>query len=300
MQMPQLPFPRPGSKVVRAIASLLLVLAAPTGCVSTSKLDTSGMSFSHDPLVGKIIWDDLITEDLEAAKRFYGGLFGWTFQDTTSYSGEPYALAKSGNVYVAGLLSVPPRRDGQKVSRWVPYVSVPDVDAAVDSAKAGRGSVPVPARDVRIGRVAAIVDREGAVIGLVRSRIGDPDDATTKAGPGRVVWRELLSNDPAAAANFYRSVAGYDVRTIERRGGTYTLLTAQGIDRAGILKNPTENWSPDWLTYFGVDDPAAASARAESLGGKILLPVSPQIREGTIAVVTDPSGAVLVLQKVPT
>jgi predicted enzyme related to lactoylglutathione lyase len=52
-----------------------------------------------------------------------------------------------------------------------------------------------------------------------------------------------------------------------------------------------------WLTYFGVDDPAAAAARAQALGGKVLLPASPQLREGSMAVVTDPSGAVLVLQK---
>jgi hypothetical protein len=292
----QLPFPRLRAGLVVALA-VLFALMTPS-CVSTSKLDTSGMSFSFDPLVGKIVWNDLVTEDLEAAKHFYGNMFGWTFQDTTSYSGQPYALAKSGNVYVAGLLSVPPRRDGQHVSRWVPYVSVPDVDAAIDRVKEAKGGIPVPARDVRIGRVAAIVDKEGAVIGLVRSKIGDPDDATTKAAPGRIVWTELLSNDPTAAADFYRSVVGYEPRMIERRGGQYTMLTRQGIDRAGILKNPTENWNPDWLTYIGVADPSAAAARAEILGGKILLPVSPQIREGTIAVVTDPMGAVLVLRKV--
>ena len=299
-EMPQFAFRCATARLVGAVAGLLLVVAVPTGCVSPSKPDASGMSFSHDRLVGKIIWDDLVTEDLDGAKRFYGGLFGWTFQDTTSSDGRPYALAKSGNVHVAGLLSVAPRRDGQKVSRWVPYASVPDVDGAVDRATAARGSVPVPPHDARVGRVAVIVDREGAAIGLVRNRDGDPDDETTKAGPGRIVWTELLSNDPTVAADFYRSVVGYDARMVERRGGQYTLLVSQGKDRAGILKNPTENWRPGWLTYFGVDDPAAAAARAESLGGKILLPALPEIREGTIAVVADPSGAVLVLQKVPT
>ncbi len=77
------------------------------------------------------------------------------------------------------------------------------------------------------------------------------------------------------------------------------MLAVHGTSRAGILKNPALEWTPVWLTYFGVDDPAAASARAESLGGKILLPVSSQVHEGTMAVVADPSGAILVLQKVP-
>ena len=136
------------------------------------------------------------------------------------------------------------------------------------------------------------------MIGLARSKIGDPDDKTTKAAAGRVVWTELLTNTaPADAAAFYRSVVGYEVRTIERRGGEYTLLVMQGADRAGILKNPAAQWPPAWVTYFGVDDPAAISARAEALGGKVLLPVSPMLREGTMAVVADPSGAILVLQK---
>ena len=69
---------------------------------------------------------------------------------------------------------------------------------------------------------------------------------------------------------------------------------------AGILRNPTDRWSPVWLTYFGVADPAASAARAASLGGKVLLPVSPEVREGTMAVVQDPSGAILVLQKLTT
>jgi predicted enzyme related to lactoylglutathione lyase len=67
-----------------------------------------------------------------------------------------------------------------------------------------------------------------------------------------------------------------------------------------VLQNPAEGWDPAWLTYFGVADPAAAAARAESLGGRILLAPSPEVREGTIAIVADPSGAILALQKWPT
>lgn len=145
---------------------------------------------------------------------------------------------------------------------------------------------------------ATNVDKEGAVFGLARSRIGDPDDITTAPGDGRVVWTELLSNDPAAASAFYHAVIGYDARNVERRGGQYTLLTRQGAERAGILRNPSEQATPTWLTYFGVEDAAAAAQRVEALGGKVILPPSPQLREGTMAVVTDPTGALLVLQKV--
>lgn len=280
------------------VAAIVLVVGLAAGCVSTTgKLDTSAMSFSSQPLVGKVVWNDLITENVDAARRFYGELFGWTFENTTRPGGRPYTLARSGKVYVAGLVQVDARPDGKRLSRWLPYVSVADVDSAVARATAAGAGIAVGARDVSLGRVAAIVDPEGAVIGVVRSRIGDPDDATTAPRPGRVVWTELLSNDPRTAAGFYRSVVGYDVRTIERRGGEYTVLVGGGTDRAGIFRKPAEKMQPVWLTYFGVADPAAAAARAEALGGKVLLPVSPQLREGTMAVVTDPSGAILVLQK---
>jgi predicted enzyme related to lactoylglutathione lyase len=119
----------------------------------------------------------------------------------------------------------------------------------------------------------------------------------TAAAPGRPIWSELLSNDPGAAADFYRSVVGYDVRRVERRGGEYTFLAAAGKDRAGILENPSTEWKPVWLTYFGVEDPAAAAVRAKALGGRIVVEASPEIREGSMAVVADPSGAVLVLQR---
>jgi predicted enzyme related to lactoylglutathione lyase len=283
-----------------AACVLILLLGTPIGCVSTSKLDLSGMSFSSEPLLGKVVWNDLITEDLEAARRFYGELFGWTFEQGARPSGRPYWLARSGKVYVAGMVEAPPPADGEKVSRWLPYMSVNDVDAAVAQATAAGARVAVAPRDVNLGRVAAIVDTEGAVIGFVRSRIGDPDDTTTAPATGRIVWTELVANDPVAATRFYATVVGYEAKTIERRGGQYTLLTQRGSDRAGILKNPSEQTAPVWLTYFGVDDPAAAVARVVALGGTVVLPPSGQLREGTMAVVTDPSGALLVLQKIAT
>jgi predicted enzyme related to lactoylglutathione lyase len=255
------------------------------------------MSFSSRPLVGKVVWHDLVTEDLPAAQRFYGGLFGWTFEEAGGPDRAGYSLARAGNVYVAGLVPIASPADGSRLSRWLPYVSVPDVDVAVGNAVDAGGRVAVSARDVALGRVAALVDPEGAVIGIARSDVGDPDDRTTAPGPGRVVWSELLSNDPQAAAAFYEKLIGYEARASERRGDEYLLLQAGNVDRAGILKNPTENWDPLWLTYFGVDDPAKAAQRAEELGGTILLAASPEVRDGTMAVVTDPSGAVLVLRK---
>jgi hypothetical protein len=256
------------------------------------------MSFSDEPLVGKFVWYDLITDDAQAARRFYGELFGWTFERSKSASGGDYYLARDGGVYVGGVVPVAEPADGAELSRWLPYVSVADVDMSVERARSDGAEVVVSPLDVRLGRVAAIVDPQGAAIGLARSRIGDPDDATTAGGPGRVVWTELLADDWSAATSFYRTVVGYDAKVIDRPGGRYTVLGVDGRHRAGILSNPTD-WKPQWLVYFGVDDPADAADRAESLGGQVLLAPTPEIRDGRIAIVTDPTGAVLVLRKWP-
>lgn len=286
---------------IRRISPSITVVAlciALVACAMPSRVDTSAMSFSEEPLVGKIVWSDLITHDLQASRRFYAGLFGWTFAEAAGPTGGQYLVARSGKIYVAGMLLVERPADRTNLSRWLPYASVPDVDAAAARAASLGGRVAVEPREVALGRVAAIVDPEGAVIGLARSSVGDPDDVTTKPAVGRRVWTELLSDDPSASADFYAAVVGFEVRRIERRGGEYTILAGGGRDRAGILANPTEDWSPLWLTSFGVQDAGIAARRAEVLGGRILLDQSDEVRDGTIAIVADPSGAVLVLQEI--
>ena len=277
--------------------AVALVATSLAACSSSGRPDLSEMSFSEDPLVGKIIWYDLITEDAAASQRFYNAVFGWTFEEINGPAGKLYILARTGGKYVAGM--VPVTSDtGANVSRWLPYVSVEDVDTAIIRTKAWGGSVAAEARDLDIGRVGAIIDPQGAVIGLARSDIGDPDDNTTAAANGRPIWTELLADDAAKAAAFYESVVGFDVNRIERRGGEYTMLSNGGVYRAGILQNPTD-WKPAWLTHFAVADPAAAAGRVEALGGRVLLAPTPEVREGTVAIVADPSGAILALLKWP-
>src|SRR5215469_15543882 len=97
---------RGGAAAPLVVTLTALLLAVPTGCVSTPGTDTSAMSFSHEPLVGKVVWNDLITQDLDVARRFYGELFGWTFEHATAPGGQPYVLARSGRIFVAGLVAV--------------------------------------------------------------------------------------------------------------------------------------------------------------------------------------------------
>lgn len=279
----------------RLLPAFALALAI-GACSATAPGPTTGFSLSTEPLLGKFVWHDLVTDDVEKARRFYGGLLGWKFEKSTHPLGGNYTLIRLDGQYVGGMVAVADPT-GEDYSRWLPYLSVADVDAAVRFTESAGGTTVVAPLDLgNIGRAAAITDPQGAVVGLLRSRVGDPDDSIASAA-GRIVWNELLATEEGAAARFYGSLASLEVSTISRRGGEYTLLRAQGRDRAGVMDRPDPRVAPLWLTYFAVDDVSAAARRAEELGGKVLLAPSPDLREGTLAVVTDPTGAVLALQQ---
>jgi predicted enzyme related to lactoylglutathione lyase len=282
--------------IARWAGSALALLLGATACSTTGDGGVD-VPLSDRPLVGKFVWHDLITDDVGAVRRFYGGLLGWKFESTAHPLAEDYTLIVSGGQYVGGIVYLEDTRT-EDYSRWLPYLSVADVDAAVGlTVSAGGAAVVEPLELGSVARAAAVTDPQGAVLGLLRSRVGDPDDLAPPP-PGGVVWNELLAADDAGAADFYRSLAGFDAISIDRRGGEYTMLRAKGLDRAGILQRPDDRVTPQWLTHFAVTDVASAARRAAELGGEVMLPPSPDLREGTLAVVADPMGAVFALQEV--
>ena len=80
-------------------------------------------------LPGKFVWHDLITNDPAAAKRFYGGLFGWTFKAVPGT--DRYTVIRNHGEMVGGVALTDRKIDGKPISQWVSLISVPDVDEAV-------------------------------------------------------------------------------------------------------------------------------------------------------------------------
>ena len=282
----------------KPVLSLMTMTIFLVACSTAGGPVSGDQQLSKDPLTGKFVWHDLITDDIATARRFYAGLFGWEFENSTRPgSKEPYVLIRSGGNLIAGMVELSDPEGGSDYSRWLGYISVEDVDASARTTKSAGGRVLVTPRNLgKFARVAAVQDPQGAVVGLVRSHVGDPVDGLEQK-TGRVVWNELLAVDSAKAGEFYRSITDYQVRTIDRRGGEYTMLQSGRVDRAGILQRPAAEIEPLWLTYFAVSDVVSAAKRAEQLGGRIILAPADDFREGTVALVTDPTGAVLALKK---
>ncbi|MGB6449436.1 MAG: VOC family protein, partial [Steroidobacteraceae bacterium] len=104
-------------------AGVAAVNAAPQATILLPALTQPSSGEHH---VGKVVWADLVTPDLDGAKRFYGALFGWTFRAVPG--DRDYTLALLGGKPVAGLLQKTPP-PGRPQPAWLPFLAVRDVAA---------------------------------------------------------------------------------------------------------------------------------------------------------------------------
>jgi len=257
-------------------------LALGAACASTSLPRIPPVTEEPTQLLklGKFVWVDLVTQDVEESKSFYGALFGWTF-----LAGDRYTQVLHNGTPIAGIVRA---EDPERGSEWVGNLSVADVDsaAALVSERDGvieREPVDAPER----GRLAVVSDPEGALLLLLRASGGDPPDAEPLVGSW--LWRELWTHDVDSAAAFYAALAGYEYETVEFRGRPYHVLKQGGVPRAGVVDAPPEV-HPLWLPYVRVEDPEDTAARAATLGARIVM------QGEHAAILVDPTGAPIGIQ----
>jgi predicted enzyme related to lactoylglutathione lyase len=248
--------------------------------------------------VGQFVWYDLLTNDVEGVKQFYGGLFGWTFQDGGEESPVYSTILHNGRP-IGGIAATGKMRREVNVSQWVSSLSVADVDQAVIEVLRLGGSVEAEPQDLpNRGRVAVVRDNQKALLALVTSPTGTPP--LNRADIGGWMWTELWTRSAEASLAFYEGLVGYEHEVLDARNpGDYYLLQRDSLILAGVLAYDFEAVEPNWLPYILVEDPGALVNRVEELGGRVLIPPDPNIRGGSVAVIADPSGAAVTIQKWP-
>ncbi|MER6995571.1 VOC family protein [Streptomyces sp. NPDC000410] len=246
-------------------------------------------------VTGSPNWIDLGTPDLEGARAFYGGLFGWTFQSAGPEAGG-YGMFQLNDKTVAGGMAVPPEQGG---SAFTVYFQSPDADATAERVRTGGGTVEFDPMDVfDLGRMALLADPAGVAFGIWQPGTNKGLDVVDE--PGALCWMELYTPDTGSALGFYRSVLGWEEYGVPIPGGdTYTTVNPAGTgpdDMFGGLvpleADPVEAADgPYWLPYFEVTDTNATVARAEELGGTVRLAPIDLEDVGRIAKLADPYGA---------
>jgi len=108
------------------------------------------------------------------------------------------------------------------------------------------------------------------------------------------VHNELNTTDVDKAKKFYGSLFDWKLEDVPMGAmGTYTTIGVGGGTGGGIMQHPMPGQPSFWLTYVNVDDLAAATAKAKSLGATIIRDVMPVAEIGSLSIITDPTGAVL-------
>lgn len=233
---------------------------------------------------GAPCWVDAQLPDVEAGKRFYGELFGWTFQaPPAAYGGSVWAHREGEPV-----AALARKADGRLPTVWTVYFATPDIEGLADRVWAAGGQVVTAPQPVgELGAAALVTDAEGAVFGLWQP--GTHSGFGSRHAPGAFTWAELYTRDTETANVFYGNLF-------------HEALFGPGADpdfgRALVSDVFPTEMPPHFLVHFGVTDCDAALGRVHRLGGRIQAHPF-EASYGKVAVVTDNQGASFALLERP-
>jgi uncharacterized protein len=253
-------------------------------------------------------WVDASEPDPEAALDFYGGLFGWEFEDamppgsvgkyfiargetTGSSIFDLSGAVRSGDV--AAVRSIPEAAPPRAM--WNTYFWVDSADEVASKIHgAGGGVVMEPFDFMYACRMAVFSDPEGAAFGVWEAK--EHKGARLVNDPGALVFNGLNTRDVEGARSFYGSVFGWQTLAIGGGAegwslpgygdylGRYHPDLRKQMAEAGAPEGfedvvasiiPIADDQPDmpahWSVTFAVDDADATAAKATELGGKVIV-----------------------------
>jgi uncharacterized protein len=254
----------------------------------------------------------------EEAVDFYGGLFGWEFEDVMPPEAPyRYFVARLRGLDVAAIRSIAEGEPPMAV--WRTYFWVDSAEEIADRIREAGGAVVSEPTDVAdAGRTAVFTDPEGAEFRVWEARANRGAQLVNE--PGSLNLNGLNTRDVEGAKSFYGSLFGW--RTLDVNG--FEMWTLPGFgdflerDNPDLRKqmaeadaptgfedvvgsiNPIAEDQPDtpphWSVTFAVADADEAAAKAEELGGSVIVPPfdAPWVR---MTVLSDPQGATFIASK---
>lgn len=219
---------------------------------------------------GTPCWVELLSSDVAASQAFYGGLFGWTFEESDADFGG-YVTAYSDGYPAAGIVPHSAHTPGPDV--WTTYIAATDAEAAAGAVADAGGQVIAPAMAVAdLGAMAIVSDPTAAIFGIWQA--GTHTGFRKYNEPGSVTWDEHHSRDFATSTRFYEQVFGW---TMDRSAGDtdafrYYSGQVNGAGVAGLADSARElpAGAPSyWTVYFSVADVDEAAGKAAALGGTV-------------------------------
>lgn len=240
---------------------------------------------------GAPCWADISLPDLAAGQRFYGELFGWTFEDQGEQFGH-YTMARLDGKNAAALMA---KMDAAMPTAWGIHLATADAaKIAARITEAGGQVVFGPDEIADTGVLVGAIDPGGSFFGVWQP--GSHPGFGVVNVPGAYCWVENHTGDAAAVDTFYEAVFGYeavqvgdgvhfDYKVWSRPGDPESQLAGRLNTAAG-----GGDGSAGFQVYFVVADCDAAADTVKRLGGRVV--VGPQDSPfGRTAIVTDDQGA---------
>lgn len=141
------------------------VLADPTGAVFAIWQPKQHPGTSVTGVDGTVCWADLNTRDLEKAKQFYSGLFGWQLA-ASEHDSSGYLHIKNGDQFIGG---VPPAhfQNPHIPPHWLIYFQVAGCAASTQKAmQLGAQAILSNQKIENVGTMSVLKDPQGAVFAL--------------------------------------------------------------------------------------------------------------------------------------
>ncbi|MBR7833652.1 VOC family protein [Actinospica durhamensis] len=216
-------------------------------------------------LPGSPCWTQLSTSDVDAAKKFYGQLFGWGAETDPRPEAGGYTMFMLDESPVG---AVAPLMNPQQPVRWMLSFDTKDIDATTAAAKKAGAQVWMEPMDVMdVGRWALLSDPTGAAFSLWQK--GSFAGFGKVEEPNTFGWIDLATRDKDAAVRFYTEVLGWEATDDEM----YPQVGLAGKEFGGVMDMgemfPADTLS-HWNPYFLVSDVDAIADKAKQLGGGVL------------------------------
>ena len=264
-------------------------------------------------------WIDTSQPDPGAAVAFYGGLFGWQFEDVMPPDAEgEYFIGRIRGGDVAAVGSIPAA--APQMATWNTYIWVESADDTAAKVRDAGGQVLMDPFDVMdAGRMGVFADPEGAAFCAWQAKNHKGARIVNEAGS--LNFNGLNTRDVAGAKAFYGSVFGWTTLVLDGGAEMWTLpgygdhleertpglrkMVAQSGGPVGFedvvasilpLADDQTDVPAHWNVTFAVDYADATAAKAKELGGTVIVPPfdAPWVR---MAVLADPAGASFIASK---
>ena len=242
-------------------------------------------------------WVTTMQPDVDAAAEYYGGLFGWEYED-----GGGFLTAKLRGRDVAAVAPLAPGVDPPPAPAWLTQVSVETAEGAAAARRGARAArVIAGPLEFDIGRLVVVEDPGGAVFNAWEPRTRHGAQLVNE--PGAWAMSRLDTPDPERAAAFYGEVFGWTTEafgpaTMFRLPGYVGGEPQQPVSREVVAVDAARARSAArWLVNFWVDDLEAAVARSEQGGGTTVAPPF-EAPPGRSAVLADPAGVTFSISQV--